>query len=153
MNSFRREIAGPKLFEELAPLFQKHYDEIAHFKDIELDPDWEQYERIEQAGALRVYIARGPEGDIVGYAVYFLRHNFHYKNSYQALQDILFIDPSKRGFGAKFILWCDKQLKEEGVQVAYHHVKQAHNFGPMLERIGYRLVDLIYARRLDEGVK
>lgn len=149
MNSFRREIAGPKLFEELAPLFQKHYEEIAHYKDIVLDPDWEQYDLLERAGALRVYIARDSSGHVVGYAVYFIRNNPHYKNSRQALQDILFIDPDKRGFGAKFILWCDKQLKEEGVQVTYHHVKAKHNFGPMLERLGYHLVDLIYARRLD----
>lgn len=149
MNSFRREIAGPKLFEELAPLLQKHYEEIAHFKDIVLDPDWDQYDKLEQVGALRVYTARDHEGVLIGYSVYFIRHNLHYKNSRQAMQDILFIDPERRGFGAKFILWCDKQLKEEGVQVTYHHVKSKHNFGPMLERIGYELVDLIYARRLD----
>lgn len=131
------------------PLLEKHYHEIAHYKDIELDPDFEQYEKLEQIGALRMFIARDEQEFIVGYAVYFIRHNIHYKSSLQALQDVLFIDPDKRGFGAKFILWCDQQLKAEGVQIVYHHVKSAHNFGAMLERIGYRLVDLIYTRRLD----
>ena len=131
------------------PLLEKHWSEIAHFKDVKLDPDWEQYERLEQAGVLRVFVARDHAGIMVGYAVYFVRHNPHYRQSLQALQDILFIDPTRRGFGAKFILWCDEQLRSEGVQATYHHVKAKHNFGAMLERLGYQLVDLIYARRLD----
>lgn len=146
---FRREIANSKLFEEMAPLLQKHWEEIAHFKDIELDPDWEQYEKLEQVGVLRVFVARDHSGIMVGYAVFFVRHNPHYKKSLQALQDILFIDPTRRGFGAKFILWCDEQLKSEGVQAVYHHIKAAHNFGHMLERLGYSLVDLIYTRRVN----
>lgn len=149
--TFKRETANSELFHELMPLLEKHYHEIAHYKDIPLDPDFEQYEKLEQIGALRAFIARDELGAMVGYAVYFIRHNIHYRSSLQALQDILFIDPERRGFGAKFILWCDQQLKAEGVQITYHHVKAAHNFGAMLERLGYRLVDLIYTRRLDEG--
>lgn len=150
--TFKRETANSELFHELMPLLEKHYHEIAHYKDIPLDPDFEQYEKLEQIDALRAFIARDDLGVMVGYAVYFIRHNIHYRSSKQALQDILFIDPERRGFGAKFILWCDKQLRAEGVQITYHHVKAAHNFGAMLERLGYRLVDLIYTRRLDEGV-
>jgi hypothetical protein len=41
------------------------------------------------------------------------------------------------------------RLALEGIQVVYHHVKAAHNFGKMLERMDYKLVDLIYAKRLD----
>jgi hypothetical protein len=51
--------------------------------------------------------------------------------------------------GGRFIKWCDEQLRAEGVAVVYHHIKAAHNFGPMLERFGYELVDLIYSRRLN----
>ena len=60
-----------------------------------------------------------------------------------------FIDKEKRGFGGKFILWCDDELRKEGVQVVYHHIKAAHNWGKMIERLGYQLQDLIYCRRLD----
>jgi len=146
---FNREIATPELFRELMPLLEKHYEEIAHHKDVPLDPDWQQYEKLEQINALRVFTARDADGRLVGYAVYFVRHNIHYRSSLQALQDILFIDPAVRGFGAKFILWCDKQLAAEGVHITYHHVKAAHNFGPMLERLGYNLVDLIFTKRLE----
>lgn len=141
-------------FQEALPLLEAHWQEIAHFKDIPLDPDYEAYKKIEAAGFLRCYTARwesGPVSHMVGYAVYFLRYHPHYKSSLQASQDILYIDPKYRGgTGARFINWCDDQLRAEHVQVVYHHVKAAHNFGPLLERFGYELQDLIYGKRLDK---
>lgn len=136
-----------EVMDEIKPLLQKHWEEIAHYKDIPLDPDYDQYFKIESVDALRIFTARDNDGVLVGYAIFFLRKNIHYKSSLQAVQDVLFIDPLRRGFGARFILWCDQQLKLMGVEVVYHHVKEAHNFGPMLERFGYEKVDLIYARR------
>lgn len=70
-------------------------------------------------------------------------------DSKQAVQDVVFIHPEFRGFGKKFFIYCDDVLKNQKVQVVYHHIKAAHNFGAMLESIGYKLVDLIYAKRLD----
>lgn len=135
---------------ELEPLMYAHYKEIAHYQDIELDPAWDAYFEIEKIGAMRMYTARhSSTGELIGYCVFFVRPNMHYKNSVQAAQDVLFIKSTERGTGVKFILWCDKQLAAEGVQVVYHHVKAEHDFGKMLKRIGYKLVDLIYARRLD----
>ncbi len=133
----------------MKPLLEKHYKEIAHYSDIELDPDYDAYVKMESMGAVRVFTARDDAGILVGYAIFFVRYNIHYKKSLQAHQDILFVDPARRGIGAKLIQWSDEQLRAEGVQAVYHHVKSAHNFGPLLERIGYQLVDLIYARRLD----
>jgi hypothetical protein len=144
---FQRERVSD-VFEEVLPLLKQHWEEIAHYKDIPLEPDFDLYCKIEEAGALRTYTARGPDGKIVGYCVYFVKPNLHYKSSLQAIQDVIFIDRSHRGFGKSFIEWCDKALCAEGVQVVYQHIKEKHNFGPMLERLGYELVDLIYARRL-----
>lgn len=134
--------------DEAMPLVTAHYDEIAHFKDIPLDPDHVMYAALEDAGVLRVFTARTDEDQLIGYAVFFVRPNIHYKTSLQAAQDVIFIHPNHRGTGGKFILWCDEELRKEGVQAVYHHVKAAHNFGPMLERFGYQLIDLIYGRRL-----
>ena len=145
---FTKEL-NSSCFDEAKPLLEKHYQEIAHFKDIPLDPDWPAYIEMLKVGALRCYSARNSEGQLVGYAVFVVRRALHYVTSIQAFQDILFILPEYRGRGKKFILWCDEQLKSEGVQLVYHHIKAEHNFGPMMKRIGYSLVDLIYYRRLD----
>lgn len=148
---FQREIATPDFCDELKPLLQKHYLEIAHYQDIPLDPDFGQYVKSEEIGMLRCFTARDETSKLCGYAIFFVRKNLHYRSSLQAVQDILFLSPEHRnaGFGARFISFCDSELKKESVQAVYHHVKEAHNFGPLLEKIGYKLVDLIYARRLD----
>lgn len=146
---FQREM-GYDIYEEMKPLLELHFKEISANQDIALDPDWDGYTATEKAGCLRTFTARNDDGKLIAYAVFFVRHNLHYKNSFQAVQDVLYVDPATRGFGAKFIIWCDRQLKDEGVQVVYHHVKKAHNFGPLLERMNYKLVDLIFAKRLDK---
>lgn len=154
--TFAVEPLSPDLFDETLPLLMAHWEEIAHFKDIPLKPDQAAYEAIAAAGNLRVYTVResGPIARLIGYAVFFLRRNMHYSTSLQAVQDILYLDPSARGklVGLRFIKYCDEELRKEGVQVAMHHVKvkPGLDFGPMLERIGYEPVDRIFVRRLDK---
>jgi len=148
-NVFFLKESFNKIKVEAKKLFEKHYLEIAHFQDIELNIDEESYLAMEKARAIRVFTARDEDYTLLGYAIFIMRYNLHYKDSYQAVQDVIYIDKDKRGFGLDFIDWCDEQLKSEGVQVIYHHVKEKHNFGPSLEKLGYELVDLIYARKVD----
>lgn len=138
--------------EEVKPLITEHYREIAHYQDIELKPDYEKYQKLQDLGMLRFYTARNDAGLLIGYGVFFVQKNMHYSDSIQAVQDILFIRKGFRGTGGRLIAFCDDSLRAEKVQVVYHHVKQAHNFGPLLERMNYQLVDLIYAKRLDGGI-
>ena len=152
------------LFAEMRPLLERHWQEVAHYLDIPLEVNAGAYLAIAANGGLRVFTMRanGVPADhdpdawrdrvLVGYAVYFVRPNPHYASSLQAVQDVLFVAPEFRGrTGAKLIAFADRQLAAEGVQAVYHHVKARAdlNFGPLLERMGYELVDLIYAKRLD----
>lgn len=136
------------IYEEMYPLIQKHYKEISHYQDIELKIDNQMYFQMERVGALKAFTAR-LKGELIGYAVFFVRNNLHYSDSMQALQDVIFIDPTRRGFGKYFINWCDMWLKDYGVQVVYHHVKDKFDFGPMLYSLGYEKIDIVYGRRLD----
>lgn len=152
---FANEPLTDALWAETLPLLREHWREVAHYPDVPLDPDRDFYRSAESIGLLRVFTARADDGfsgtdRLVGYAVYFVKPNPHYKTSLQASQDVIYLDPSVRGgTGYKFIAWCDQQLASEGVQAVYQHIKAAHNFGKLLERQGYELVDLIYAKRLD----
>ena len=138
------------VYAEMFPLLERHYFEISSDLDIPLSPDQDCYYNMENAGVLRIYTSRDLDYKIIGYAVFFVRHNPHYKTSLQAVQDVLYIDPDCRGFGADFISWCEAQLKLEGVQKVFHHVKVKHNWGKLLERMGYDHVEHIYAKRLDK---
>lgn len=142
------------MIEEIIPLLRLHWEEIAHYKDIPLEVDWQAYANADKNNALRIYSTRESDGtELTGYAVFFIKENPHYKSSKQAVQDVVFIRKDKRGHGKEFLSWCESNLKAEGVEVVMHHIKAAHNWGKMLERMGYELVDLIYAKRLSERLK
>lgn len=139
------------LWDEILPLVKAHYHEVAHYQDIELAPDFDQYDALDQAGILRAYTAR-VDGVLIGYAIFMVKRNLHYSRSLQAIQDVLFILPEyrKNGVGAGLILHCDMELDKLGAEVVYHHVKVKPelDFSPLLERIGYELIDKIYGKRM-----
>lgn len=133
-------------------LIERHYREIAHFKDIPLDLDWVVYQAAEEAGRLRIFTARAGV-ELVGYGAYIVTRNRHYKGSLQAIQDALFLAPERRGLlvGYQLIAFADRELAGEGVQVTYQHSKVAHPMDAVLKRQGYELVDTLWAKRLDGG--
>lgn len=136
------------VLDEIRPLLAAHWEEIAHFRDFALDPAWDEYAKAQERGALRIFTARY-SGHLVGYLIYVVGPGLHYKSTLQAIQDIYFVTEQYRGgLGRRLLRFAEACLKEEGVKVTYQHVKAAHNFGPMLERQGYELVDLIYGKRL-----
>jgi GNAT superfamily N-acetyltransferase len=149
VTTFGRENLAD-VWDEATPLLEAHYHEIAHFQDIPLCPDRGRYEEMERRGALRVFTLRH-SNELVGYAVYLVSAALHYSTSLQAFQDVVYLKPEYRGkmAGAHLIARADQCLKQEGVQVVYQHVKVAHDFAPLLLRLGYELVDQIYARRLN----
>jgi len=137
------------IYDEMLPIFIAHYHEIAHYKDIKLEPNVAEYFKMEDAGFLKAYTAR-EDGELIGYAVYLVRHNLHYKSSLQAQQDIIYISKEKRGFGKDFIKFCDDELRKMGVQVVRQHIKFAHDWSKVLERMGYEKEDMLLSKRLDK---
>lgn len=147
---FQREKVSSSLIEELRPLLVEHFAESEHFKDIELEPNFDAYAQLDNAGMLRVFTVR-VDKELVGYSILFVMPSYHYKNSIQAHHDVLFVKKDHRGIGRSFIQFCDSELRDEGVQVVYQSVKLSANHGPLLQRIGYEPVDLVFYRRLDKG--
>lgn len=137
--------------DDIEDLLVMHWREIAHWHDIPLAPDWPVYERMAEAGLMRIYTVRTGTSRLVGYAVFFVKHNPHYSTSLQATQDVLFLMPAHRGaaVGAGLVQYAEADLRALGVQAVYHHVKHAFDFGPMLERLGYERIEHIMAKRLD----
>jgi hypothetical protein len=146
----QKELLTDEVKEEMIPLIGDHFEEIAHYKDILPDPDWEKYDAIQDTGGLYLMTVRD-HGMLVGYIAYFVGINLHYKSSLCAVQDVIFLDTEYRHgmLGAKLISKSHEMLKEAGVQVVSQHVKKAHDFSPMLERMGYEEVDIIMCKRID----
>jgi hypothetical protein len=150
--TFARESFNVELIAEIKPLNEAHYQEIETFQDIQVNPDWPLYANAEGVGILRLFTARDEQQHLCGYAVFFVRAHPHCRGSIQATQDCLFLAPGMRkGWdGLRFIKWCDRQLRDEGVAVVYHHVKLCKDFGSALRRMGYSAIETVWAKRLDQ---
>lgn len=148
--TLQRETLTVALIAEAAPLLEAHWEEIAHFKDVPLNPDYDLYLKMEVLGVVRVFTMRDA-GRLTGYIVYLVRPALHYQQSVQATQDILYLNPALRGhmLGARMLQWCDEQLAAEGVDFVHQHVKVAHDFGVLLKRLGYEHVEQLWTRRLE----
>ena len=148
--TFQRERALD-LWEEIMPLLIKHKDEICHYKDFVLNPDVESYNHLEENGIIRCYTAR-LNGDLIGYCVFVLKHNLHYRDSFQAMQDVLFILPEHRGSraGVKLIRFCEEQLRAEGVQAVFQYLNvSTPKTISLFRKMGYEEINVIMGKRLD----
>lgn len=150
MLTYRREtIAAIK--DEILPLLDAHWREIALDQDtVKLDPDWATYDVLDQIGALLIVTARH-EGTLVGYAVYLISQNIHYKNLRGAENDLYWLDPvyRKGRAGIELFRAAEFLLAGEGVQKVTHKVKLDHDVGRVFERLGYKPIERIYIKTLE----
>lgn len=135
--------------DELKKLAEEHSKESCPYEDIPLKVNWDVFVKMNEYGVLKFYAAK-KEGKLIGYALFNVSHNLEYSTSLQGSLSNIFIHPDHRGTGTRFILWCEKQLKELGVQVVYHHVKAKNDYGVLLKRLGYDIMNIEYAKRLDK---
>lgn len=149
MITFQGETAR-NLIEQASHLFEQHAEELKPTPDTVLNIRFDKYlQADEEFKCLRVYSVR-ENGLIVGYCLFGLQEHWHYADMIKAEASALYLSPHLRGkgVGKGFLAYCDTQLKLENVQVIYHHVKATHSFAPILEKLGYGLIDYTYFKRI-----
>lgn len=160
--------------DEMKPLFEAHWREVATDLTIPLEPDYARYQGLDDANCLRVYTVRArqtvrwtfpghgfveqeeyagthEESPIVGYVIFFVAPHAHYKSSLQAYGDVIFLDPEfRRGTIAReLIRFAEESLGAMGVQVVRYHVKVAHPaLGVVLQRMHYAHTEDGYEKRI-----
>lgn len=146
---FKQEFLAA-VYDEIQELLRLHWEEIALNKDIiKLNPDWEQYEEAEKAGALRGFTAR-EDGKLVGYFVVLVNRSLHYKDHLFANNDIIFLHPEHRKglAGVKLIKFAVDCLRADGVSMLFINTKVHRPFGPVLERLGFNHIENVFSKRL-----
>jgi GNAT superfamily N-acetyltransferase len=136
------------ILEQLKSLLPVHWEEIARNKNkVPLDPDYQQYLAIERVGCLHIVTARD-DGTLIGYIINFVSPHLHYKAHKFANNDILYLAPKYRGrgVGIKLIKFNETSLFAMGVSVVHIHMKLAHDFGCLLERLGYTEIERMYEK-------
>lgn len=140
-------------------LIQEHWQEIAVNKEkIKLNPDWGAYEELELNGRIKIFTAReysgnsSNQGTLVGYFVVFINNHLHYKDHVFAYNDILFLKKEYRKgtTGIKLIKFAENALKEDGVSVLVVNTKVHKPFDPVMERLGFNLVERVYSKYIGD---
>jgi GNAT superfamily N-acetyltransferase len=138
------------VIEEGKPFLQEHWEELATYSDIPLDPDYEAYEALDKQGLLWIYIVR-LRGEIVGYAPYFVRHHLHYRKHIFATNDIIIVRKPYRNYGIGTALFdfIEDDMRVQGVAVVHHSTKLTHpELAMLLKSRGHEEVDHGFALRL-----
>jgi predicted acetyltransferase len=136
------------VIEEIKPLLETHYKEIAMNQDlIKLNPDYKQYEIMCRMKLMRIVTAR-EDGELIGYCICMIKPHIHYMDSLTAFNDIFYIKPHKRlGMtGIKLFKKTEEILKQYGVQKIFMNVKRSHDIGAIFERLGYKESERIYTK-------
>ena len=134
------------IYEEMKPLLELHWEELAVNKDIRpLDVDVEGYTRVNEAGLLRIYTVR-EDNKLIGYAAFVINRSLHYKTWTSAICDVYYIDPVKRksGLGLEFfkliVLWL-RGYKVNSI-LTQDKVHKPHK--AFFEALGFKAIETNY---------
>ncbi len=135
--------------EELVPLLELHWEEIALHKDkIKLNPDYSRYLVLEQQGVCHTVVVRGNTKQVIGYFISFVVPHLHYSDHLWAMNDIMFLHPDHRGgrTALKMMKFAEARLKELGVSVIQLHMKTDFPFERLAKFCGYDKVEYNYSK-------
>lgn len=150
MITFQRETFS-NVYQDIQPLWEQHYQEIALDKDtIELNPHVEGYKEIDDLGGLIIFTIRD-DNRLIGYSFFILQYSFHYKQLICAVNDLFYLLPEYRGrwLGTKFLKESEALLKKMGVHQVQMRTKTYANFGKILERAGYKEIEIAYRKNIN----
>jgi GNAT superfamily N-acetyltransferase len=135
---------------EIQPLLDVHWELVALNKGaIKLNPDFEEYARLDAAGVLKIFTARD-NGVLVGYFVLTIAKSIHYSDHLFAINDVIFVLPDSRAgaTGYKLIQYAEDYCKELGVSVLTLNTKVHIPFDKLMVHMGFDLIERVYSKFL-----
>jgi len=134
--------------EDIKPLIEKHWELVAlNQGKIKLNPNWEEYAKLDSAGTLRVFTAR-QDGELVGYCVLMVGRSAHYKDHIFANNDVLFVLPDSRAgaTGYKLTKFAEDYCRDNGISLLNINTKVHLPFDSLMLSMGFDLVERIYSK-------
>ena len=132
---------------ELQALATREYDEVGQKDLLRLNIDWKRYCELDAAGKLATFMAKRV-GVIVGYAAFVVQTHIQYCDALVAANSAVYVVPEARvgRVALKLLRYAEIGLKAQGVKKIYYHVKQTKDFGRLLEHLGYRDSERLFAK-------
>jgi predicted acetyltransferase len=138
-----------KFLPEMQKLYPLHYDELSVTKEVPLEPDYDAYRRMADAGMLRCIICRVDE-EVIGYIIFIIQPHLHYKSCMSAFEDVYFIKKEYRKgrVGIKLFQYAEKVLKHIGVKRVSMHTKVHADNSRLFEYLNYKWTDKTFTKML-----
>lgn len=134
----------------IEPMLKAHWQEVEWGQDvIPLNPNFEVYEQADKDGQVQMYGIRNPEnGQLLGYATFWVYDHPHHKGTKFAINDMLYILPAYRhtGYSQGFIYFCEMDLKAQGASVITYSMKKDYRFEDLMATSGYEHTECIYSK-------
>jgi GNAT superfamily N-acetyltransferase len=138
--------------EDIKPLIQEHWELVAlNQGKIKLNPDWEEYARLDAAGVLKIFTARS-DSELVGYFIVTVSRSVHYQDHLFAICDIIFVKPDKRcgATGYKLIKYAERWCAENKVSLLNINTKVHVPFDRLMEGMNFNLIERVYSKYTGE---
>lgn len=142
-----------ELYEEVLPLLQAHWREVALYQDrIQLEVDVAFYLKLQALGSLTCFTVRD-EGRLVGYCVFMSAHHPHYASLFVVRNDVIYMDPEYRGMESmRLIRFCERHFKgsvpPRTQMMMTWHAKLSNHFKDLLEHLGYTVNEVLLGKLL-----
>lgn len=135
--------------EEVKPYYALHYAELASNKEIDLNPNYDAYNGLADAGLIHLVTARD-NGLLVGYHISIVSPHMHYQHSLTAFTDIYYLDEKYRigRNGINMFKFMESSLKKRGVERIYMMTKTDSDKSKILKRLGYAEKERIYTKMI-----
>lgn len=137
---------------EVQPLIENHWQEIAINQDkIKLNPVFDDYVKMCDAGTLKIFTVR-KDNTLVGYFACIVNVSLHYADHKFANCDVLFLTKKYRKglIGYNLINHAINYLKQYNVSVLNINTKVHAPFDPLMERMGFDLIERVYSKYIGE---
>lgn len=140
---------------KVAELNSQHWKEVGYNKSsIQLDPDWNQYLAIDDAGKLIVVIAYNSDDTIIGYSVDIVNNHLHHKDLKYAVNDVLYVHPAyrKTHVPGELLKFAKENLRiNHGVSTHMLTMMKGHEYEGLAKASDYSLIETVWASDLKEG--
>lgn len=135
---------------DLGELARLDWEEINHDDEAyPLDPDWDLYGMLEDAGSLFIFTVRDG-GRLVGYFSVVKSPNPHSKGKFIFCNDVIFLHKDyRKGFiGYKLFQFVEKCLKEDGCTNLQVVFTKQYDITPLLSKLNYKPIESKFEKRL-----
>jgi GNAT superfamily N-acetyltransferase len=137
------------IYEEIKSMCFSHAEETEDYSDfMPLDPNFDLYFSMSEAGTLSFCTARDEKGKLVGYFSMIIDYHPHHKSILCCTNNLLYVSKEYRNSGVakEMMLLCEEYLKEKKVQLFIFSAKSSNPLQSLAKDLGFDSCEVSYSK-------